>query len=110
MKNKNIELINSSIQKWEDILNHGGKDMGIEDCPLCQEYLQDSKGCTDCPVFEYTGPGRCLDTPYSDWCAYASKHGVYTVFDDKSKELAKAEKDFLEELLVWYIKGVECEK
>ena len=71
-----------SIQKWQDIVDGIGKDDSSNNCALCNS--QDD-GCKPCVIFRAVGYG-CSQTPY----------GRYT--EDKTKENAQAELDFLKSL------------
>lgn len=75
-----------SIQKWRDIVNGVGVDLGSKNCALCNlfynEFLSD---CEDCPIMISTGLLYCKGTPYED-------------FEDDDLESAKRMLTFLESL------------
>lgn len=83
-----------SIDKWVEIVEGYGSDLGSYNCPLCKKFIRNR--CNGCPVMAKTGIRSCNETPYVDWCAYM--HSVEcdnTVFDQTSKNLAIAELEFL---------------
>lgn len=61
-----IEALKGSIQKWQNIVDGTGEDLGTKNCPLCQLYWEDS--CSGCPVFDKTQYNYCYTTPYWDYC------------------------------------------
>lgn len=104
------ELIEMSIQKWRDILDGSGTDLGQRNCALCvnyrdRDYLPTKDGnpeCIDCPVQMKTGIANCAKTPYFKWYFHhLIKHDSlpYKIQCDKCQELVQAELEFLEELL-----------
>jgi len=100
---KKIELIEKSVEKWENIVDGTGVDHGTQNCPLCQEFYDDN--CEGCPVAEETGYDMCQYTPYFDWDEYCTNNDnqwPYKVFDKISKELAIEERDYLIKLLEVY--------
>lgn len=124
MDEKTLTALQGSIKKWEAIVAGTGLDAGTINCPLCQEFADKTgdidddtwreDGCVGCPVAETVGTHSCGRTPYSDWAAYTwdhrndgagvetnhgARHFDYRVFDDKSKDIAQKELDFLRSLL-----------
>ncbi len=108
MDNKTITALQGSIAKWEKVAFHGGIDDGYKNCPLCRLFSEpDYEGqpglphCDGCPVSLDVGTDGCDMTPYEDWQDYQFEMGTNqsTVFDDKSKELAIKELEFLKSLL-----------
>ena len=71
-----------SIQKWQDIVDGKGEDLGEENCALCKAYPR--KNCKGCPVAEKTGLLGCEGTPF---CMSGS-----------IEEIALAELEFLKSL------------
>uniref|UniRef100_A0A6M3JJC8 Uncharacterized protein n=1 Tax=viral metagenome TaxID=1070528 RepID=A0A6M3JJC8_9ZZZZ len=101
------QAILDSIKKWDLIISGKGVDDGVDNCPLCKEYLDN--GCYGCPVYKVTGEERCEESAYTDWADYmfyyCHQYQPYSIGDlDEDKkpraiELAKKERDFLESLL-----------
>lgn len=121
MDESTLIALQGSIKKWETIVSGDAIDMGSDNCPLCQKFMAleavepdwATDGCFGCPVAEKVGMSLCSRTPYEKWADYVWTHredgaGVrsdskrewhYQVFDDRSKELAQKEADFLRSLL-----------
>lgn len=108
---KDITLLRGAIKKWSLISVGLEFDFGPLNCPLCQEYKENS--CEGCPVCELTGDKYCQQTPYEDWNRYArcvsygavlyTRYGPYkTVFNGHSRTLANRELMFLQHLLEDY--------
>lgn len=98
MDKKTLEALKGSIEKWEGIVAGKIKDEGPRNCPLCKKF----PSCDGCPVSEVTLSDSCNNSPYEEWeiYAYANHHEFdYMVRDEKSKELAEAELNFLKSLL-----------
>ncbi len=100
------EALRGSIRKWEAIWKGDGEDLRDGNCPLCRRY--NSNCCTNpdlvptlCPVARRAETFGCEDTPWEDWMHYMTSFfpARTRVFDAKSRELAKAELDFLVSLL-----------
>lgn len=51
-----------SIQKWQDIVDGEGEDLGELNCALCKTFPR--QDCRGCPIAEKTGKSGCDDTPY----------------------------------------------
>ena len=113
MDEKTMTALQGSIAKWEAIVNGTGKDNGVENCPLCKEFNErivweaddwTADGCFGCPVAHHAKRAGCGNTPYTAWGNYTwevlkQQHSVREVKDERSKELAQAELDFLRSLL-----------
>lgn len=112
MDEKTLTALQGSIKKWEAIVAGTGYDDGADNCSLCilfidngapePEWAQD--GCLGCPVALAVGTNGCSKTPYTKWSGYQSGNGRFNgntriVFDERSKELAQSELDFLRSLL-----------
>lgn len=69
MSKRAEKALRGSIKKWEGIRYRGERDMGIENCPLCQLYCKpEEKFCKPiCPVKRKTGRDLCRGTPYDRW-------------------------------------------
>lgn len=91
--------LQGSIAKWQAILDGTGEDRGIANCPLCKLFW--IGGCLGCPVYSLTGFSGCRESPYEAWDKYTTENGsgLFGVFDNQSRDLAKAELDFLISLL-----------
>ncbi len=112
MDKRTLTALEGSIAKWEAIVNGTGVDGGTDNCPLCKEFYNEAdeddeytQCCKNCPVsIAVEGQDSCCGTPYEKWGEYHILHNrnLYTqrvVFDEKSKQLAQAEVDFLKSLL-----------
>lgn len=118
MDAKTLTALQSSIAKWENIVNGIGVDRGASNCALCEAFSENygppgdgdddygDEGCIGCPVSAKTGRPDCMRTPYIKWVEYISDSGrsVHcnegaSVFDETSRGMAQAELDFLKSLL-----------
>ena len=54
-----------SIEKWQDIVDGKGEELGDDNCALCQVFGH--LDCKDCPVSKKTGDIGCDSTPYMDY-------------------------------------------
>lgn len=109
MDEKTLTALQGSIAKWQRILE-GGIENGYRDCPLCELFFNDDEDgdgidtCAGCPVSERAGMDCCSGTPYEEWSNYQWKNRAERevgsrVFDEKSKQMAQSELDFLKSLL-----------
>ena len=97
--------LEKSIVKWELIVIGEGEDRGCGNCELCHLYTDNF--CNSCPVMLTTGQDDCSNSPWKPWQQYQAENGKedgplsrnMKVFDEKSKELAQAELDFLRGIL-----------
>ena len=91
-----------SIQKWVDIVEGKGINEGIENCALCELYLNKPRQCEGCPIFDSTGYISCHGTAYSLFCTHVSLCNdclnVIGGYCEGALELAKQEVKFLQEL------------
>jgi hypothetical protein len=110
MKTETLKALKSSIEKWELIYKEDGSDYGPGNCGLCMEFrvsipLPTPKvKCDGCPVFEKTNKVGCSGTPHAEWNNYLEDNldeanDEFIVFDEKSKQLALDELNFLKSLL-----------
>ena len=101
MDERTLTALQGSIAKWQAIVDGTGEDGGWKNCPLCAEFSNPEtpadQECNGCPVYEETGEPWCSASPYRAWERYVGMH--HKVFDDRSRELAQAELDFLKSLL-----------
>lgn len=98
MNKKTLKALKGSIEKWRKIAFEGGEDWAEGNCELCKKHPD----CIGCPVAAHTQKDFCDGSPYEDWSDHQRGHGTpipQSVFDDKSKELAKQEYEFLKSLL-----------
>lgn len=62
---KNADLLDLAIQKWQDIVLGIGTDEGADNCALCEVYTIEDGTCTEeCPIMEDTNRMGCKGTPY----------------------------------------------
>ncbi|MCB7127921.1 MAG: hypothetical protein J3T61_00080 [Candidatus Brocadiales bacterium] len=108
--------LEGSIKKWEDIEAGKCPDQGSDNCPLCSvfkrihisggKYKRNWISCTGCPVKRSTGEAGCISSPYDAWKRHqdlrydAENRNASWATDKRSKELAKAELEFLISLRV----------
>jgi len=91
--------IDIAIDKWKDIANRTGAELGPQNCALCAKYIH--LKCQGCPIFESTGVRYCLHTPYIEWDAHhkdAHFGELDTVQCPTCKEIADREIAFLEKI------------
>ena len=101
MNQKTLKALKGSIVKWENIVNGTGVDESGYNCPLCKLFPK----CYKCPVFEYSQPDDCNNTPYGEWLAHQRKVHDKRVRPFKieckiCERHAKAEVGFLKSLLL----------
>lgn len=104
------EGLEGSIKKWEGIVADTEVDLGAQNCPLCQVFID--KVCQGCPVQERTNETFCFSTPYVHYrdlserlrCKTKTRKRNYELHPEL-KELdralvsaAQAELDFLKSL------------
>lgn len=61
-----------SIQKWKDIVDGTGENLGRANCALCHLFYKklvplsakSFNNCVGCPIEIHTGSPLCWDTPY----------------------------------------------
>lgn len=113
MDKKTSEVLEKSIQKWQDIVDGKGVDGGVLDCALCQKFrlnrfldqtiygFRSKENCLGCPVFLKTGLRDCKGTPYTEWyrCGGFSLSVEEIQNDPKMLDLAAKELEFLKSLL-----------
>jgi len=116
---KQIRLLEGSVDKWLKIYYNRGEDHGRFDCPLClmydgEDYCNEDEEegdllmCFGCPVAEETGKENCAGTPYKKWFDNFGRCEERKVVDETSKDLAKAELDFLVSILDKLKSKVTC--
>lgn len=116
---KAINALSRSIDKWYGVTFKGRTDNRHYDCELCRVYrvqYDDSSllHCDTCPIYLDTGESSCRVTPYSEWVYYNMENFNWhrrscRVFDEKSKELALKELNYLR-ALKGYLEVLQDEK
>lgn len=94
----------SSVRKWERIIEGKSSDGGVLDCPPCRIFYL--LVCIGCPIAEYTGQKFCKGSPYVDWYWHQIEvHGHLRkkVYCDECVKLAEKMRDFMAEI-VEYLK------
>jgi hypothetical protein len=111
MNTETLEALRGSIRKWENIAAGRAKDLGGEDCPLCQLFhrrfrsaaLRSLPPCEGCPVAAATGDSNCLNTPYQTYIEVKDRYMEEELDDDAGNaaltRLAAEELQFLQSLL-----------
>lgn len=97
MNKQTLKALKGSIKKWELIVAGEGKDLGAENCPLCQLFIV--RGCKGCPVMEKTGYAECKGSPYDEWIKGTKFKNGRRADTPEKKKLARAELKFLKSLL-----------
>lgn len=101
LKPKVLKALQGSIAKWEGVVSGRVKDMGGENCPLCQMFMVNKaydEECVGCPVMKDTGYPKCRNTPYTDdWCR-CSGDATWAITDEEILA-ARKEVDYLRSLL-----------
>lgn len=78
MKRALERAIEKSIFKWNAIALGCASDNGADNCALCWHFYDGCEiiGDGDCPVYQKTGLTGCQATPFEDWHAVMSLHGL----------------------------------
>jgi len=97
MPARTLRALKGSIAKWEAIVAGTGEDLGVKNCPLCQEFPDID--CTGCPVRERTGQPFCGGSPYQQWDDETDRAETRRAATPRLVALAQAELDFLRSLL-----------
>ena len=97
MNRKTLKALKGSISKWEAIIAGNAYDLGAENCPLCELFVEDF--CYKCPVRESSGAPGCIYTPWHDWAKAQGARLVWRADTPRRKKLAQAELKFLQSLL-----------
>ena len=91
--------IDIAIDKWKDVANGNGSELGPHNCALCYEYIR--LECKGCQIFNYTGRRYCFFTPYRDWDNHhrGAHFGELDIVQCPTcKEIADREIEFLEKV------------
>lgn len=112
MNEPELTALKGSIAKWEGIIAGTTRDQRGTNCPLCKaapfrEAVDDEpqgEDCLGCPVYEKTGFGECIKTPYMQWAdhqvfSHNNKGEAMIIQCPTCLELAQAELAFLKSLL-----------
>jgi hypothetical protein len=102
MNSETLKALKGSIQKWQNIVEGCGVDMGIANCPLCRVFKSsDPTSCFGCPVMEKTGKPGCAGSPYRDWAMlhYDQIIARTATVQNNEDSLAVDELNFLKSLL-----------
>lgn len=96
----NITIMESSVAKWDRIINKKGSDGGILDCPPCRIYYW--LVCLGCPIAQHSGKKFCKGTPYVDWYWHqVNVHGKMfrKVYCEECTRLAIDMRDYMIEIV-----------
>ena len=85
---KGEDPLEISIQKWQDIVDGKGKDLGSNNCALCEKFNNSEFNCHGCAVQQKTKRLGCRGSPYE----------IVTDETKISKSLAQEELEFLKSL------------
>src|SRR5580693_5421953 len=110
MDKHTLKALKGSIAKWEAIVAGTGEDLGPDNCPLCQMFLDKDRVsgvCEGCPVKESTKKSNCQGTPYEKFesldieleCTHPEAEPEYGEIKNARQEWAMAELVFLKSLL-----------
>lgn len=105
-----IKIMESSVRKWERIIEGKGSDGGVLDCPPCRIFY--ILICIGCPIAEYTGKKFCKGSPYGRWYWHQiEEHDKIRkkVYCPECLKLATEMRDFMIEI-VEYMKAKKADK
>jgi len=105
-----IKIMESSVRKWQRILDGKGSDGGVLDCPPCRIYYL--LICIGCPIAEYTGQKFCKGSPYGPWYQHQMNvHGrmIKKIYCPECRKLAEDMHRFMIEI-VESLKAAKKEK
>lgn len=98
--------LEGSIKKWKEIVAGKGKDLGSDNCPLCQlfdSYCKIRDLNQKCIIYQKTGDMDCDNTPYRKWARHHEGNhnfnGPNKIECSTCKQLAREELKFLKSLL-----------
>ena len=95
-----IKIMESSVAKWQRIIDGKGSDGGVWDCPPCRIFYL--LVCTGCPIAQYTGKKFCQGSPYGEWYHHQNEiHGkmIKKVYCPECRRLARAMQGFMIEIV-----------
>jgi len=95
-----IKIMESSVAKWNRIIEGKGSDGGVLDCPPCRIFYM--LLCIGCPIANYTGKKFCRKSPYIPW--YWHQNNVHDkikkkVYCPECLRLATDMRDFMIEIV-----------
>ena len=79
---KGEDPLELAIQKWQDIVDGKGTDIGHLNCALCETY---GATCSSCPINKEKG--GCGNTPYNDYCHADDKQDTKGALKHAKREL-----------------------
>jgi len=81
MDARTLKALHGSIHKWIKIATWKGVDKGVDNCPLCFEFLHEGViYCENCPVQIKTGKDLCFGSPYGNFVV--SSDNEYGITDE----------------------------
>ncbi len=95
-----LSIMESSVKKWQRIIDGESSDGGVIDCPPCRIFY--ILVCYGCPIAEYTGKKFCQKTPYGRWLRHqieAHDKMIKKVYCPECAALAKEMQDFMIEIV-----------
>ncbi|MCP4105847.1 MAG: hypothetical protein GY749_09965 [Desulfobacteraceae bacterium] len=104
-----IKIMESSVAKWEKIIEGKSSDGGVIDCPPCRIFYM--LICIGCPIAEYTGKKFCKGSPYGRWYwHHIEAHDKIRkkVYCPECLKLAEEMRDFMSEV-VEYLKAKKAD-
>ncbi len=95
-----IKIMESSVAKWNRIIEGKSTDGGVLDCPPCRIFYM--LLCIGCPIAQYTGKKFCKGSPYIPW--YWHQNNVHAkirkkVYCPECLRLATDMRDFMIEIV-----------
>lgn len=74
-----MQALDGSIEKWDQICNQNGIDNGRNDCSLCQ-IDNTNRRCEQCIIYLDTGGRFCEKSPYEAWVDHHTQfHSNYMI-------------------------------
>jgi len=116
MNSDTLKALEGSIEKWQNIVDDKGMDLGGSNCALCQRFTgndlhpcvvhENEEDAEQCPVSLEVNDASCDNTPYSNWikhrgddaCNYETRHIIGVSKCDICTQLATEELEFLKSL------------
>ena len=95
-----LSIMRASVVKWNKILDKGGSDGGVLDCPPCRIFYM--LVCVGCPIANYSGRKFCRETPYVDWYwHHRTEHDRIRrkIYCPECRRLATAMRDYMIEIV-----------
>ena len=101
-----LKAIDGSIQKWKNIVYHGGVDAGSGNCPLCHLFYKDNceKDTLLCPIYEKTKESDCCFPQYNKWLSIPlTKSHIYSVKNKRTQDAANHMLSFMYGTRLWWM-------